>query len=70
MRDIEQHPKVMMGDFNTHNLLRESETANTRGRMIEKLIDKFDLFCMNNKEKTCYKRLMIVIPQLTYHFST
>ena len=45
----------LLEDFNAHNPLWGSEKTSTRGRMLEKIQDKFNLLCLNEKEETYYR---------------
>ena len=58
MRDLLEQlpaPMIVLGDFNAHNPLWGSEKTSTRGRMLEKIQDKFNLLCLNEKEETYYR---------------
>ena len=48
-------PIILLEDFNSHSPLWESEKMNTRGRMLEKIIDRFNLLCLNEKEEPYYR---------------
>ena len=39
-------------DFNAHNLLWGSEKMSTRGRLLEKILNRYNLLCLNEKEET------------------
>ena len=45
-------PYIIMGDFNAHNPLWGSERLDTRGRIIEDLIDELELIILNTGEGT------------------
>ena len=36
-------PMILLGDFSAHNSLWGSKKMNTRGRMLEKILDRFNL---------------------------
>ena len=40
---------ILLGDFNTHNPLWGKEKISTRGRMLEKILDRYNLLCLNEK---------------------
>ena len=44
-------PMILLGDFNVWG----SEKMSTRGRMIEKILNRYNLLCINNKEETYYR---------------
>ena len=48
-------PMILLGDFNTHNPLWGSKKMSTRGRMMEKILDRYNLLCINKKEETYYR---------------
>ena len=48
-------PLILLGDFNAHNPLWGSEKMSTRGRILENILDKFNLLCLNEKEETYYR---------------
>ena len=48
-------PIIMMGDFNAHNTVWGGDKTSARGKLIEKIIDDYDLLCLNNKEETYYR---------------
>lgn len=45
-------PRIILGDFNSHNILWGSETTNTAGKTLATLIDNENLVVMNNGEGT------------------
>ena len=47
---IEQFPKpfILMGDFNSHNIIQGSKTTNKRGQILEKIINSNNL-CLHNQ---------------------
>ena len=45
-------PFLILGDFNAHNLLWGCTTNNTRGNLIEKIIEKHDLCLFNDSSYT------------------
>ena len=68
---------MLIGDFNGHNYIWGSDHIDARGRMIESVLDKFDLNLLNNGEPThfsfAYKShsaidLTIISPILENHF--
>ena len=49
-------PMILLGDFNTHNpLWGGSEKKSTTGIMLEKILDRHNLLCLNEKEETYYR---------------
>ena len=44
-------PIIMMGDFNAHNTVWGGDKTSARG----KIIDDYNLLCLNNKEETYYR---------------
>ena len=48
-------PIIMMGDFNAHNTVWGGDKTSARGKLIEKIIDDYNLLCLNNKEETYYR---------------
>ena len=55
MRDLLEQlpaPMILLGDFNTHNLLWGSEKMYTRGRMMEKVLIRYNILYINKKEET------------------
>ena len=46
---------ILLGNFNAHNPLWGSEKMRTRGRMLEKILDRYNLLCLNEKEKIYYR---------------
>ena len=44
-----------MRDFNAHNPLWGNKKMSTRGRMIEKIFNRYSLLCINKKEETYYR---------------
>ena len=48
-------PLILLGDFNAHNPLWGSEKMSTRGRILENILDRFNLLCLNEKEETYYR---------------
>ena len=51
---IQQLPRpfILMGDFNSHNIIWGSKDTNQRGRKIEKIINNNNLYLLNNKTQT------------------
>lgn len=45
-------PFILLGDFNAHNTLWGSESTNKSGRIVESMMDKFDLILLNNGNPT------------------
>ena len=45
----------LLGDFNVHNPLWRSEKMIIKGRMLEKILDRFNLLCLKEKEETYYR---------------
>ena len=53
MRDLLKElpaPMILLGDFNAHNPLWRNEKMSTRRRMKEKILDRYNLLCINKKE--------------------
>ena len=48
-------PMILLGDFNTYNPLWRNKKTNTRGRILEKILDTYNHLCLNGKEETQYK---------------
>ena len=48
-------PMILLENFNTHNPLWVSEKMSIRGRMMEKILDRYNLLCINKKEETYYR---------------
>ena len=48
-------PIILLGDFNADNPLWGSEKMSARGRMTEKLLNRYNLLCINKKEETYYR---------------
>ena len=48
-------PMILLGDFNAYNPLWGSKRMSTRGKMIEKILDRYNLLCLNDKEETYYR---------------
>ena len=46
---------ILLGDFNAHNPLWGSKRMSTKGRMLEKILDRYNLLCLNEKEETHYR---------------
>ena len=46
---------ILLGNFNAHNPLWGSEKMRTRGRMLEKILDRYSLLCLDEKEETYYR---------------
>ena len=46
---------ILMGDFNAHNPLWGKEKMSTKGRMLEKILNGFNLLHLNEKEETYYR---------------
>ena len=40
-------PIIMMGDFNAHNTVWGGDKISARGKIIEKIIDDYNLLCLN-----------------------
>ena len=57
IRDLEQlsAPMILLGDFNAHNPLWGSKKMSTRGRMIEKILNRYNLLCIYKKEEIYYR---------------
>ena len=58
MRDLLEQlpaPMILLGDFNAYNPLWGSEKMNTRGRIQEKIFDRYNSLCFNEKEETYYR---------------
>ena len=58
MRDLLEQlpaPMILLGNFNAHNPLWGSEKMSTRGRMLDKMPDRFNLLCNNKKVETYYR---------------
>ena len=52
MRDLLEHlpaPMILLGDFNAHNSLWGSEKMSTRGRIMEKILDRYNLLCIKKR---------------------
>ena len=55
MRDLMEllpTPMILLGDFNAYNPLWGSEKMNTRGRMMEKVLIRYNILYINKKEET------------------
>ena len=50
-------PMILLGDFNAHNLLWGSEKMNTRGRMMEKILDRRTFCALTKKKKPTTEHL-------------
>ena len=48
-------PMILLGDVNAPNSLQESEKMSTRGRMLKKILDRFNLLCLNENEESYYQ---------------
>ena len=48
------HPFVILGDFNSHNILWGSNSTDHRGNTVESLIDSFGLILLNYPAPTHY----------------
>ena len=48
-------PMILLGDFIAHNPLWKSKKMSTRGRMMEKILNIYNLLCINKKEKAYYR---------------
>ena len=46
---------ILLEDFSAHNLLWGRKKMSTRGRMMEKILDRYSLLCINKKEETYYR---------------
>ena len=44
-------PMILLGNFNAHNPLWESEKMRTKVKMMEKILERYNLFCVNKKKK-------------------
>ena len=58
MRDLLKQlpaPMILLGDFNAHNSLLGSKKMSTRKRMLEKILNRFNLNCLNKKEEIYYR---------------
>ena len=44
-----------MKPHKTRKTTMEKGKMSTRGRMLEKILDRFDLLCLNKKEETQYR---------------
>jgi len=51
---IKQLPKpfIIVGDFNSHNVIWGSDNTDQRGKVIEKILDDNDIILLNNTEPT------------------
>lgn len=45
-------PRIILGDFNSHNIIWGSETTDSRGRLIEEFAHSRDLILLNSGKKT------------------
>ena len=50
-------PMILLRDFNAHNPLWESKKISTRGRMKEKIFDRYNLLCIKKKKKPTTEHL-------------
>ena len=52
-KDMRDLPALMilLGDFNVHNPLWGSEKMSTGWRMMEKILDGYNLMCINKKKR-------------------
>ena len=48
-------PIILQGDLNAHKTVWGSEKTSIRGQMIEKIVDDYNLLCLNDKEETYYR---------------
>ena len=48
-------PMILLENFNASNLLWGSEKKSTRGRMMGKILNRYNLLCINKKEETYYR---------------
>ena len=48
-------PMILLREFNANNPLLGSEKMSTRGRMLERIFNRFNLLCLNEKEETYYR---------------
>ena len=58
MRDLLNQlspPIIWMGDFNVQNPLWRTKKSCTGGKIRQKIQDKFNLLCLNEKEETYYR---------------
>lgn len=71
-------PRILLGDFNSHNILWGSQKIDKRGRLMEQFIDTQSLVLMNTGEKTRFNAysgefsaidLSICDPNLAAHLS-
>ena len=46
---------ILLEDLNIHNSLWGSKKMSPSGRMLEKILDSYDLLCLNEKEETYYR---------------
>ena len=52
---VTEEDMILLGDFNVHNPLWGSKKMSARGRMLEKILDEFNLLCLNEKEEIYYR---------------
>ena len=57
-------PMILLEDFNAHNPLWGSEKMSTRGRMMGKILDRYNLLCINKKKKPTTEHLKAANQQL------
>ena len=58
MRDLLEQlpaPRVMLRSFNEHTHCGEVKKMSTRGRMLEKIFNRYNHLCLNEKEETYYR---------------
>ena len=48
-------PMILLEDFNEHNPLWGSQKMSARGRMMERVLDRYNLMCINKKEETYFR---------------
>ena len=46
---------ILLGDVNAHNPPWGSKKMSTRGRMLEKILDRFNLLYLNKNKETYYR---------------
>ena len=45
-------PILLLGDFNSHNVLWGNQTTDNRGKIVEKILQNMHLVCLNNGSPT------------------
>ena len=57
MRDLLEQlsAHILLGDFNAHNQLWESLKMSTRGRLFEKILDRYNFLYINKKKEIYYR---------------